>query len=214
MPLGTEVEFGQGHIVLHGDPAPPPRKGAQQSPPTFQPCLLWSSGRPSQQLLIFCSLVFYCNYVAISYCFKILSYIYQNLKGSRYPDHAPFKDSLLSISQYLPWSTCVPSLKCLALPFQIYERGPKIYQNGELGCIWVSQGHRQCHHSIGHIIMISCQSSGIATICLAHTVAEQQCDICQKVAKIFLPNVQSSASIPVVVQPTLIKYGDDIGNNE
>jgi len=35
MPLGTEVEFGQGHIVLHGDPAPPPRKGAQQSPPHF-----------------------------------------------------------------------------------------------------------------------------------------------------------------------------------
>jgi len=30
MPLGTEVGFGPGHIVLDGDPAPP--KGAQQPP--------------------------------------------------------------------------------------------------------------------------------------------------------------------------------------
>ena len=27
MPLGTEVGLGPGHIVLVGDPAPPPRKG-------------------------------------------------------------------------------------------------------------------------------------------------------------------------------------------
>jgi len=36
--LGTEVNLGQGHIVLHGVPAP--AKGAQQ-PPSFRPCLLW-----------------------------------------------------------------------------------------------------------------------------------------------------------------------------
>jgi len=29
MPLGTEVGLGPGHIVLDGDPAPPPEKGAQ-----------------------------------------------------------------------------------------------------------------------------------------------------------------------------------------
>ena len=35
MPLGTEVGLGPSDIVLDGDPAPPPRKGAQQ-PPTFR----------------------------------------------------------------------------------------------------------------------------------------------------------------------------------
>jgi len=29
MPIGTEVVFGPGHIVLHRDSAPPPKKGAQ-----------------------------------------------------------------------------------------------------------------------------------------------------------------------------------------
>jgi len=33
MPLGMEVSLGPGHTVLGGDPAPP-RKGAQQPPPT------------------------------------------------------------------------------------------------------------------------------------------------------------------------------------
>jgi len=35
MPLGTEVGLGPGDIVLDGDPAPP-RKRAQQPPPTFR----------------------------------------------------------------------------------------------------------------------------------------------------------------------------------
>jgi len=35
-PLGTEVDLGLGHIVLDGDPAPPPAKGAQQ-PPSLRP---------------------------------------------------------------------------------------------------------------------------------------------------------------------------------
>jgi len=43
MPHGMEVGLGPGHIVLHGDPAPPPKKGAQQ-PQLFGPCLLWPIG--------------------------------------------------------------------------------------------------------------------------------------------------------------------------
>jgi len=39
MPLGTEVGLGPGGIVLDEDPAPP-RKGAQQPPPTFWPTAL------------------------------------------------------------------------------------------------------------------------------------------------------------------------------
>ena len=37
MPLGTEVRLGPGHIVLDGDPAPPPTKVAQEP----RLCLLW-----------------------------------------------------------------------------------------------------------------------------------------------------------------------------
>jgi len=53
MPLGMEVGLGPGpgRIVLHGDPALPP-KGEQ--PPNFGPCLLWPNGRPSQLLLRTC----------------------------------------------------------------------------------------------------------------------------------------------------------------
>ena len=35
MPLGTKVDLGPGHIVLGGDPAPPPRKG-HSSLPSFR----------------------------------------------------------------------------------------------------------------------------------------------------------------------------------
>jgi len=35
MKLGMQVGLGPGHIVLDGDPAPPPPKG--QSPPNFRP---------------------------------------------------------------------------------------------------------------------------------------------------------------------------------
>jgi len=44
MPLGTEVGLGPGHIVLDRDPAPSPKKGAQQPHSTFCPCLLWPNG--------------------------------------------------------------------------------------------------------------------------------------------------------------------------
>ena len=35
MLLGTEVGLGPGHIVLDGDPAPPPKKG--DTAPDFRP---------------------------------------------------------------------------------------------------------------------------------------------------------------------------------
>jgi len=38
MPLGTEVGLDPGDVMLDGDPAPLPLKGAQ--PPVFGPCML------------------------------------------------------------------------------------------------------------------------------------------------------------------------------
>jgi len=38
MPLGTKVGSTRGRIVLHGDPAPPPKRGTA---PIFGPCLMW-----------------------------------------------------------------------------------------------------------------------------------------------------------------------------
>jgi len=57
MPLGTKVGLGLCNILLDGDPASP-AKGAHQlpRPPLFGPCLLWSNGRLSQQLLSSCYL--------------------------------------------------------------------------------------------------------------------------------------------------------------
>ena len=43
MPLGIEVGLGPGDFVLHGDPAPPPKR-AQPSQPIFGLCLLWQNG--------------------------------------------------------------------------------------------------------------------------------------------------------------------------
>ena len=58
MPLGMEVGLSPSHIVLDGDPTPPPKKeGTAAPPPLFSPCLLWPNGRPSQQLLSFCIFV-------------------------------------------------------------------------------------------------------------------------------------------------------------
>ena len=39
MKLGMQVALGSGHIVLDGDLAPLPKKGAE--PQIFGPCLLW-----------------------------------------------------------------------------------------------------------------------------------------------------------------------------
>jgi len=58
MKLGMDVGLGPGHIVLDGDPAAPPQKGAQH-PPLFGPCLLLPNGRP-YQLLLSSSYVRYC----------------------------------------------------------------------------------------------------------------------------------------------------------
>jgi len=55
VPLGVEVGLGPGDIVLCGDPALLPQKGAQQLP-LFGPCPLWPNGRPSQQLPSSCFL--------------------------------------------------------------------------------------------------------------------------------------------------------------
>jgi len=46
MALGMEVDLGPGHIVLDGDPAPSPKKGAH--PTIFDPYLLWPNGRMDQ----------------------------------------------------------------------------------------------------------------------------------------------------------------------
>ena len=59
IPLGMEVGLGPRHcvtVVLDGDPAPLPWKGAQQ-PQLFSPCLLWPNGCPSQQLLSTCQVI-------------------------------------------------------------------------------------------------------------------------------------------------------------
>ena len=40
MPLiGMEVGLGPGHVVLDGDPAPPPTERGTAAPPHFDPCL-------------------------------------------------------------------------------------------------------------------------------------------------------------------------------
>ena len=36
MPLGMELDLSPGHVVLDGDPAPPPTTGVQQTP-SFRP---------------------------------------------------------------------------------------------------------------------------------------------------------------------------------
>jgi len=51
MPLGMEADLGPDHIVLVGDPVPPPATKGVQQPPLFGPCLLWPNGHPSQLLL-------------------------------------------------------------------------------------------------------------------------------------------------------------------
>ena len=46
MPLGTEVGLCPGHIVLVGDPAPPPPK--RWETPIFGAYLLWPNGWTDQ----------------------------------------------------------------------------------------------------------------------------------------------------------------------
>jgi len=45
--LGTQIGFGPGHVVLDGDPAPPPQRGIALSP-IFGPRLLWPNGLMDQ----------------------------------------------------------------------------------------------------------------------------------------------------------------------
>jgi len=44
MPLRMEVGLGPGHIVLDGDPAPPPTHTKGGHTPILWPCLLWPNG--------------------------------------------------------------------------------------------------------------------------------------------------------------------------
>jgi len=44
MPLGTKVGLGPGRIVLHGDPAPPPKRGTV--PPNFRPMSIVAKRSP------------------------------------------------------------------------------------------------------------------------------------------------------------------------
>jgi len=61
IPLGTEVGLGQGDIVLDGDPAPLPWKGAEQ-PPTFRPMSIVAKRSPisaTAELLLYQPLMIY-----------------------------------------------------------------------------------------------------------------------------------------------------------
>ena len=51
MKLGTQVGLGIGHIMLRGDPTPPPLKG--HSPPIFGPYLLLPNGCMDQDVTWF-----------------------------------------------------------------------------------------------------------------------------------------------------------------
>ena len=64
------IGIGLGHIVLDGDPAPPPMKGAQQ-PPLFGPYLLRLNGHPSQQLLRSCSRVGLGSAIRVFFWFSL-----------------------------------------------------------------------------------------------------------------------------------------------
>jgi len=46
MKVGVQVGLGPGHIVLEGDPAPPPYRGT--APHIFAPYLLWPNGWVNQ----------------------------------------------------------------------------------------------------------------------------------------------------------------------
>ena len=63
-PFGTEVDLGPGHIVLDGDPAPLPAKGAQQ-PPSFRPMSIVAM------------------VAHLSYCWALVSYDTMHLFGQQ-----------------------------------------------------------------------------------------------------------------------------------
>ena len=67
---------------------------------------------------------------------------------SRDLDHAPFRDDLTSAGSYLLALTYRPNLKFLTTPIMKIWDPVQNAQNG-VGCgTGVTQGHRQCHHSI------------------------------------------------------------------
>ena len=71
MPLGTEVGCGPGDIVLDGDPAPP-RKGAQQPPPTFRPMYVVAKRSTISATALFFSFLVPCGRLSWLYiCFPV-----------------------------------------------------------------------------------------------------------------------------------------------
>jgi len=81
MPLGAEVYLSPGHIVLDGDPALPPAKGAHQ-PLFFGPCLICGYGRPSQLLLSSCK-----------YHIPVRVYLYCQVRGGFTTTYVSWSDN-------------------------------------------------------------------------------------------------------------------------
>ena len=52
--VSLRIDLSLGHIVLDGNPAIPPAKGAQQPAPLFSAYVYCGHGRPSQLLLSSC----------------------------------------------------------------------------------------------------------------------------------------------------------------
>jgi len=63
MPLAIELGLDPGDIVLDEDPAPPTETGIVA--PLFGPCLLWSNGCRSQQVLSSCCHIFVLSIDAV-----------------------------------------------------------------------------------------------------------------------------------------------------
>jgi len=68
------------HCVRWGPSSSQKNKGAQQ-PPLFVPCLLWSSGRPSQQLLSSCPVC--CKLASVlPFMYRIINMKYLTLNNA------------------------------------------------------------------------------------------------------------------------------------
>ena len=63
--------------------------------------------------------------------FEILPSFLPKFQGSYDPGHAPFGVNMSNY--YSSWSTCVPNLKCLALPWPEMWKGPKCTKVGHFG---------------------------------------------------------------------------------
>ena len=64
------------------------------------------------------------------------------------PEHAPFRHGLTSTGWYLLPLTYRPNLKFLTTLVTKMRTGAKCTNWGSSGHLAVTQGHRQCHHSM------------------------------------------------------------------